>query len=68
MAVMYMHISYEQYKKVETAMREFKETSHTTTGGFYHKSIRMEITPDFVMEIHGPLVGGYGHGEEEKKA
>lgn len=61
MAVVYTHLSYEQYKKLEHQMKAFAETSHESTQGFYHKSIRLEVAPDLVWEFHGPLVGGYGH-------
>ena len=61
MSVIYMHLTYEHYKELERQMREFKETSHTSTGGFYHKSIRLSIDRDTIIEFHGPLVGGYGH-------
>lgn len=63
MAVLYVHIDYESYKELERQMREFKETSHKSEGGFYHKSIRLRIGPDAIIEFHGPLVGGYGHLE-----
>lgn len=63
MSVIYTHLTYEQYKILEKQMQEFKETSHRTEGGFYHKSIRMKITDDLIMEFHGPMVGGYGHNE-----
>ncbi len=63
MAVMYTHLTYEQYKALEKAMQAFAETTHKTEGGFYHKSIRFPVTDDLVMEFHGPLVGGYGHGD-----
>ncbi len=68
MAVQYMHLTYEEYKLLEQQMQEFKETSHRTEGGFYHKSIRLKITSDLVIEFHGPLVGGYGHLKGEKDA
>jgi hypothetical protein len=61
MSVMYVHLSYEDYKSLEEQMRQFNETAHTSTGGFYHKSIRLKIGNDLIMEFHGPLVGGYGH-------
>jgi len=64
MAIQYMHLTYEEFKNVEQQMKAFKETSHKTEGGFYHKSIRLEIADGFIMEFHGPLVGGYGHGEQ----
>jgi hypothetical protein len=63
MTVQYVHLDHESYKAMEKAMREFKETTHTSTGGFYHKSIRFPVGPGLMMEFHGPLVGGYGHGE-----
>lgn len=52
----YMQLSYEDYKRVERQMKEFKETTHTSTGGFYHKSIRLQITDTMVLEFHGSLV------------
>ena len=61
MAVQYLHLTYEEYKELERQMQEFKETEHKSTGGFYHKSIRLNIAKDLIMEFHGPLVGGYGH-------
>ena len=61
MAVQYIHLTYEEYKALEQQMRDFAETSHKTEGGFYHKSIRLRISSDLIMEFHGPLVGGYGH-------
>lgn len=64
MTVFYTHMTYERYKRLEEQMKAFRETSHTTTGGFYHKSIRLEIDDSTIMEFHGPLVGGYGHGDE----
>jgi len=56
MAVMYTQMSYEDYKELEKAMKEFKETTHTTTTGFYHKSIRLPIGSGLIMEFHGPIV------------
>jgi len=61
MAVMYIHLQHEDYKFMEEQMKAFKETTHTSTGGFYHKSIRLHLGDDLIMEFHGPLVGGYGH-------
>lgn len=61
MSVIYLHLAYEQYKTLEDQMRAFKETSHRSEGGFYHKSIRLQIDDNTIMEFHGPLVGGYGH-------
>lgn len=56
---MYVHLSYEDYKALEQQMKKFEETTHTSTPGpFYHKSIRLRISPDMVMEFHGPNVRG----------
>ena len=63
MSVIYAHLNYEDYKNLEQQMRAFAETTHQSTGGFYHKSIRLRINPSLVIEFHGPLVGGYGHDE-----
>lgn len=63
MSVIYMHLKYEDYKDIEAQMRAFNETTHKTTGGFYHKSVRIHIDNDLTIEFHGPLVGGYGHEE-----
>jgi hypothetical protein len=63
MSVLYLHVDYEAWKSVETQMRAFAETTHKTEGGFYHKSIRLRVGDDLVLEIHGPLVGGYGHAD-----
>lgn len=56
-----MHLKHEDYKFLEEQMKAFKETTHMTTGGFYHKSVRLHIDNDLIIEFHGPLVGGYGH-------
>lgn len=65
MSVIYTHLTYEQFKRLEQQMKDFKETTHKTTGGFYHKSIRLAITDDLIMEFHAPMVGGYGHVQEQ---
>ena len=64
MPVTYTHLSYEEYKRLEEQCRAFKETSHKTTGGFYHKSLRIDFGNGVIHEYNGPLVGGYGHHEE----
>ena len=66
MSVIYTHLTYEDFKNLERQMREFKETTHKTEGGFYHKSIRLTVGADLVMEFHGPLVGGYGHQDQDR--
>jgi hypothetical protein len=61
--VMYSHLSYEDYKALEAQMKAFAETVHTTTPGpFYHKSIRLQISPTLIMEFHGPNVRGRDDG------
>ena len=52
----YTSLSYEEYKNIEAQMRAFKETSHRSERGYYHKSIRLKITPALTLEFHGPLV------------
>lgn len=66
MSVLYLHVDYEAFKSLEQQMKEFKETTHKSEGGFYHKSIRLKISNDLILEVHAPLVGGYGHGETSK--
>lgn len=68
MSVLYLHVTYEDYKHVEEQMRTFAETAHKSTGGFYHKSIRLKIGGDLILEVHGPLVGGYGHESADECA
>lgn len=59
MAVAYFHLSYEEYKTLEEQMRKFAETVHTSMPGpFYHKSIRLKISPELIVEFHGPNVRG----------
>lgn len=67
MTVQYIHLTYEDYKNFQKQMQEFKETTHKSEGGFYHKSIRVKVDPSLIMEFHGPLVGGYGHNEEPQR-
>jgi len=58
-AVIYTHLSYEDYKRLEEQCREFRETKHTTGGeAFYHKAFRVKVNDGLIMEFHGPLVGG----------
>lgn len=57
--VAYIHLTYESYKNLEKQMIAFHETTHTSTPGpFYHKSIRLEIDENLIMEFHGPSVRG----------
>ena len=55
MADIYIRLSYDEYKTIEIAMREFKETVHTTVTGYYHKSIRIPFDTGHI-EFHGPAV------------
>lgn len=54
----YMQLSYDEYKSVEDQLRRFNEieTTHTTTGGYYHKAFRLHLGTDAVIEFQGPLV------------
>ena len=64
MTAVYLHLSYEDYKGLERQMREFKETTHTATPGpFYHKSIRLKIDDNLIIEFHGPNVRGNEEGK-----
>lgn len=61
MTVVYLNLTYEDYKRLEQQMKEFKETTHTSTPGpFYHKSIRLNINADTIFEFHAPIVRGEG--------
>ena len=55
MADIYARLTYDEFKALETACKEFRETVHKTVTGFYHKSIRLPIG-DLSMEFHGPIV------------
>jgi len=62
MTVLYLHLTYEAYKDLEDQCRDFVETTHVSTpGSFYHKSWRISIGSDLVIEFHAPLVGGDDH-------
>jgi hypothetical protein len=64
MAVLYIHLDCEGFKSLEKQARAFEETTHKSTGGFYHKSLRLKLGGGLTIEFHGPLVGGYGHNDE----
>ncbi len=55
MADIYARLTYDEFKELEIACKEFKETIHTTVTGYYHKSIRLPIG-GMSMEFHGPIV------------
>jgi hypothetical protein len=65
MPITYTHLSYEEFKRLEQQCRAFEETTHKTTEGFHHKSLRIDFGNDSIHEYHGPLVGGYGHEKEQ---
>ena len=68
-AVIYMHLSYEDYKNLEEQAKLWKETRHETGGSaFYHKAVRLKINDALVVEFHGPLVGGVGHQESSESS
>lgn len=57
--VAYFHLDYESYKSLEAQMKAYAETVHTSTPEpFYHKSIRLQINPQMIIEFHGPNVRG----------
>lgn len=58
-SVLYLQLSYDDYKSIETQMRQVPETVHTSVPGpFYHKSIRLQVNPSLIIEFHGPNVRG----------
>lgn len=57
MAVLYTSLTHEDYKRLESQMKAFKETVHKTVpDGGYHKSIRLRVTRDMIFEFYGPDV------------
>ncbi len=63
--VIYLQLSHENYKGIEKQMMEFKETVHKTATGFYHKSIRIRVDENTVMEYHGPIVRAAEEQQED---
>jgi len=63
---LYASMSHEDYKRMEKAMKEFKETTHTTETGFYHKSIRIPLSDTSVIEFHGPIVKASENPEHQR--
>lgn len=57
MADVYVRLSYDEYKRLEAAIRSFPdcETSHSSVEGYYHKAIRLPVG-DSMFEFQGPLV------------
>jgi hypothetical protein len=66
-AVMYLHLSFEDYKAVEAQCKAWNETTHKSGGDlFYHKACRIKVNDGLIIEVHGPLVGGGAHRESER--
>ncbi len=55
MADMYFNLTYDQFKELEKAMKEFPETSHGEGTDYYHKAVRIPVG-DLTIEFHGPVV------------
>lgn len=55
---LYMRLSYDQYKKLEEQLENFKEleTTHRTVDGGYHKAFRLQVTETMIVEFQGPLI------------
>ena len=56
MVDMYFNLTYDQFKKLEKAMKEFPETSHGEGTDYYHKAVRIPVGEDLTIEFHGPVV------------
>jgi hypothetical protein len=56
-ASIYIQLSHPQYKALEEQLRNWaeRETAHTSTEGFYHKSISF-VAAGVRWEFHGPIV------------
>lgn len=57
MTDIYARLDYRQYKHLEDQLRQWEklETTHTSTEGYYHKALRIDIG-DVTLEIQGPAV------------
>ena len=55
MADMYMNLSYDEWKVMESQMKAFKETEHGKGTEYYHKSLRINLGGT-TIEFHGPVV------------
>jgi hypothetical protein len=55
---LYMRLNYEQYKRLEQQLADFKkmETTHRTVEGGYHKAYRLQVTEGLLIEFQGPLI------------
>lgn len=54
---LYLQLSYDDYKRVEDQLKRFEELERTHhTPDCYHKSFRLQISNDLILEFQGPLV------------
>lgn len=56
----YARLTYDEYKALEKACKDFQERVHTTVSGYYHKSFRLTFG-DTTIEFHGPAVKAGEH-------
>ncbi len=56
MADMYFQLSYDEWKNLEEAMKEFNETAHGEGTEWYHKAVRIPVGEHLTIEFHGPGV------------
>lgn len=65
MTDMYLRLSYDGYKELEDQLFRYREleTTHESTGGYYHKSLRLRVG-DLTLEFHGPIVKAREEYEE----
>jgi hypothetical protein len=57
---LYVRLSYDEYKELEEALKNFASLEKTHTSGekdemFYHNSFRIPLG-SLTLEVHGPLV------------
>ena len=53
---MYFRLSYDEFKAMEKAMKEFPETSHGEGTEWYHMAVRIPVGEHLTIEFHGPGV------------
>ena len=53
---LYFNLDYNAFKALEKAMKEFPETSHGEGTDWYHKSVRIPVGDNLMLEFHGPGV------------
>jgi len=54
---LYVRLDYEQYKRLEEQLENWREheTTHTSTEGYYHKALRIDVG-EITFEFQGPVV------------